>query len=154
GQFVIQVGSEQMLVKTGQGTTTWTVQRGYNGTTEDTHATGAAVSFVLGTTTLQTDLSNPTPTTTTITVASASGFPSSAPFVIQVDSEQMLVTGVQGTTMWTVTRGYNGTPIAPHAIGATLSLRFTLLADKSITSAATAQTSTTRLRLTAGDNGL
>jgi predicted CXXCH cytochrome family protein len=52
---------------------------------------------------------------TTITVTSAVGF-SKQDFVISVGTEQMLVTGGQGTTTWTVTRGYNATvPTAPAA---------------------------------------
>lgn len=46
-------------------------------------------------------------TATSIVVDSASGFPA-APFVIQVNYEQMNVTAVAGTT-FTVTRGYNDT---------------------------------------------
>jgi predicted CXXCH cytochrome family protein len=53
---------------------------------------------------------------TSITVASASGFPMTD-FVIEVGAEQMLVTGGQGTTTWTVTRGYNGTVPGSPASG-------------------------------------
>jgi hypothetical protein len=54
---------------------------------------------------------------TTITVASASGFPTSGNYGIQVDDEQMIVTGGQGTTTWTVTRAANGTTAASHVSG-------------------------------------
>jgi hypothetical protein len=57
-----------------------------------------------------------------IIVESASGFPTSGNFVIQVDQEQMLVTGGQGTATWLVTPGYSGTTPAAHAMGATVSL--------------------------------
>ena len=44
-------------------------------------------------------------------------FPASGTFVVAVDGEQMLVTGGQGTSTWTVTRGYNRTTTAAHASG-------------------------------------
>lgn len=56
---------------------------------------------------------------TTITVASASGFPGSGNFAIQVGPEAMLVTGGQGTTTWTVTRGYNGSTAQSSIASAT-----------------------------------
>ncbi|MDX6253804.1 MAG: hypothetical protein QOJ11_138 [Frankiales bacterium] len=40
GAYTIQVDSEQMTVIAGQGTTTWTVTRGANGTTPASHAAG------------------------------------------------------------------------------------------------------------------
>jgi Tfp pilus assembly protein PilX len=54
---------------------------------------------------------------TTITVASASGFPTSGTFRVRIDDEDMTVTGGQGTTTWTVTRGVNNTTAATHVIG-------------------------------------
>jgi hypothetical protein len=45
---------------------------------------------------------------TTLNVASDSGFPGSGQYSVQVDTEVMTVTGGQGTTAWTVTRGANG----------------------------------------------
>ncbi|MFI5814838.1 hypothetical protein ACIA7S_28265 [Streptomyces sp. NPDC051643] len=57
---------------------------------------------------------------TSITVASASGFPGSGNYNIQVDGEVMTVTGGQGTTTWTVTRGVNGSTAATHSSGATV----------------------------------
>lgn len=53
---------------------------------------------------------------TTITVDNAAGFPASGNYYIMVDSEQMQVTGGQGTTTWTVTRGTNGTTPATHIL--------------------------------------
>jgi Tfp pilus assembly protein PilX len=53
---------------------------------------------------------------TTITVSSASGFPTSGTFRIRIDDEDMTVTGGQGTTTWTVTRGVNSTTAASHVI--------------------------------------
>jgi hypothetical protein len=54
GNFSITVESssgnpaEQMLVTSGQGTNTWTVQRGYNASTNRTHSNGAQVSLTDG----------------------------------------------------------------------------------------------------------
>lgn len=103
GTYTIQVDSEQMTVTAGQGTTTWTVTRGVNGTTVAAHSSGAAV--------LQ----------KTVGVASASGFPSSGDFTVLVGSEKLLVTGGQGTTSWTVARAVDGTSAASHASGAAVS---------------------------------
>jgi hypothetical protein len=47
-------------------------------------------------------------TNTSMNVASASGFPGSGNYNVQVDTEVMTVTAGQGTTTWTVTRGANG----------------------------------------------
>ena len=58
--------------------------------------------------------------TTSITVASNAGIPTT-PFVIQIDSEQMLVTNATSTT-WTVQRGYNNTGIASHLDASVVSL--------------------------------
>lgn len=61
-------------------------------------------------------------TATSLTVTADTSFPTGAEYVIQVDSEQMLVTAGQGTTGWTVTRGYNSTTKATHLDGATVTL--------------------------------
>jgi hypothetical protein len=58
---------------------------------------------------------------TTITVASASGFPTSGNFRVRIDDEDMTVTGGQGTTSWTVTRGVNSTTAASHVISQAVS---------------------------------
>ena len=66
----------------------------------------------------------PTATTagqTTITVASAAGFPTSGAYYVRIDNEVLQVTGGQGTTTWTVSRGQLGTAAATHAIGAVVS---------------------------------
>lgn len=63
-----------------------------------------------------------TSSATTLTVASAGGFPSTAPFRIQVDSEIMFVTAGAGTTTWTVSRGGDGSSAAAHLSGATVQL--------------------------------
>ena len=65
----------------------------------------------------------PTATTagqTTITVGSAAGFPASGTYYVRIDSEVLAVTGGQGTTTWTVSRGRLGTIAASHASGATV----------------------------------
>jgi Tfp pilus assembly protein PilV len=61
----------------------------------------------------------------TVPVASASGFPSAAPFIVKIDSELILVSGGGGTTTWTVRenvtgqpsvgRGYLGTTATAHS---------------------------------------
>jgi hypothetical protein len=57
---------------------------------------------------------------TTISVASASGFPTSGTYVVRIDDEDMTVTGGQGTTTWTVTRGVNLTTAAAHVTAQTV----------------------------------
>jgi hypothetical protein len=105
GNYTVKVDNEQMSVTGGQGTTLWTVQRGQGGTTQLAHANGASVSW---------DVDN---ADTTIYVASEAGFPDSGNFSIQIENEQMKVTGGQGTTLWTVQRGQGGTTAAVHAGG-------------------------------------
>jgi prepilin-type N-terminal cleavage/methylation domain-containing protein len=66
----------------------------------------------------------------TVPVASAAGFPSTSPYIIQIDNELILVSGGTGTTTWTVRdpvsgqpsqgRGYLGTTATTHAAGATV----------------------------------
>lgn len=51
---------------------------------------------------------------TSIAVTSATNFPSSGNFNIMMAREIMTVTGGQGTTSWTVTRGVNGTTATAH----------------------------------------
>jgi len=54
----------------------------------------------------------------TFTVASATGFPGSGNYDIQIDQEVLTVTSGQGTTTWTITRGVNGSTAAAHSVGA------------------------------------
>src|SRR5262249_36289197 len=54
----------------------------------------------------------------TITVASATGFPTSGNYYIRIDNEVLQVTGGQGTTTWTGSRGQLGAAAAAHASGA------------------------------------
>jgi Tfp pilus assembly protein PilV len=60
---------------------------------------------------------------TQITVASASGFPAAAPFLIQIDSERLLVESGAGTATWTVKRGVDGTAAAAHSASAVVTQR-------------------------------
>ena len=105
GNYTIKVDTEQMQVTAGQGTTTWTVTRGFNSTTKALHGGNETVSLIYGT------------GATSIKVNSASGFPTSGSYTIQIDSEHMLVTAGQGTTTWTVTRAQDGTTAATHTGG-------------------------------------
>lgn len=56
------------------------------------------------------------------TVGSATGFPGSGNYFIQVDLEVMLVTGGQGTTTWTVVRASLGSTAATHTNGVQVTL--------------------------------
>lgn len=62
----------------------------------------------------------------TLPVSSATGFPSTSPYIVQIDTELILVSGGEGTTTWTVRdaseRGYLGTTAAAHSAGATITL--------------------------------
>lgn len=58
-----------------------------------------------------------TTSATSLTVTSASGFPAVGTYLVQIDSELLLVTAGQGTTTWTVTRGVGGTTAATHTNG-------------------------------------
>jgi hypothetical protein len=53
---------------------------------------------------------------TTLTLASATGYPSSGNFTIEIDSEIILVTAISGTSL-TIARGQEGTTAASHAQG-------------------------------------
>ena len=80
------------------------------------------------TTALASGLMSDTATSLTVTGtvtpgAQNSAFPTSTPFTIQIDSEQLTVTAVNGNT-WTVTRGSNGTKPASHLSDALVFNRF------------------------------
>ncbi|MDA1013124.1 MAG: hypothetical protein O3A00_01585, partial [Planctomycetota bacterium] len=65
--------------------------------------------------------------TTTLTLDSITGFPTSVPFTIQIDSEQLHVTAVNtGTRVFTVSRGANGTTPAAHSATAKVTQLFTI----------------------------
>src|SRR6185312_13481952 len=55
-----------------------------------------------------------------LTVASATGFPSTGNFLVKIDHEYLIVTGGQGTTAWTVTRGAARSTAASHSSAATV----------------------------------
>ena len=57
------------------------------------------------------------PADTAITVGSTSGFPASGSFLIQIDTERMTVVAGQGATVWTVSRGADGTAAGSHPAG-------------------------------------
>jgi hypothetical protein len=57
---------------------------------------------------------------TSVTVTSAAGFPPAGTYYVRIDNEVLGVTGGQGTTTWTVTRGQLGTAAATHAANATV----------------------------------
>ena len=56
-----------------------------------------------------------TSTSTSIAVDSFIGFPTTHSYTIIVGTEHMLVTAGFGTTIWTVTRGYDGTTATTHS---------------------------------------
>jgi hypothetical protein len=106
--FPIQIQNELLQVTGNPTPTTWTVTRGQFGSTAATHANGSAVSLAVST------------TTTSVRVSSAAGFPSSGTYYVRIDNEVLAVTGGQGTTTWTVSRGQLGTAAAVHAANATV----------------------------------
>ncbi len=65
-----------------------------------------------------------------ITLDSVGQFPTTTGFVIQVDAEQMLVTGIMGNT-FTVTRGFNGTAAPAHVSGSGVAQTTVTVADVS-----------------------
>ena len=102
GQYTIQIDNEQMLVTGGQGSTTWTVTRAYNGTTRAAHTNGTVVGWGVST------------TDTSIRMTSTAGFPTTYPFTILADNEQMSVTASPSSNVWTVTRAVYGSTAARH----------------------------------------
>lgn len=82
----------------------------YNQTGQNVTSTFATSVYTTSLTTAITTTSGPT----TITVTSAAGI--SVNDVLQIDSEQMMVTGISGSTL-TVTRGVNGTAADKHLNG-------------------------------------
>ncbi len=88
-----------------------TVTRGADGTSAVGHGVGATVLTPIGAVAGGMDAA---PTTTTLTLSAALQGP--PPSTVQVDTEQMAVTSVDGSnTKLTVTRGVNGTTPAAHA---------------------------------------
>ena len=114
--FPVAIGPEILLVTAagGTGNTTWTVERGQQGTTAAPAGEGTAV-----TPTARTTLTSPIDARqTSITVASNAGFPAPS-FPVAIGPEILLVTAAGGTgnTTWTVERGQQGTTAAPAGEG-------------------------------------
>ena len=129
GDYTIQIGSEDILVQAGQGTTTWTdLYRGFNGTTAATHASGATVSLIDPdqTNTLSVDLTD----CFGILMPGTQNDADQANTLCLVDNElvsyeQATLTsankynlGKNGGTAGYLRRGIDGTTIASHAFGA------------------------------------
>lgn len=89
---------------------------GASGNTENNSAT---ITYPNGSTTTTLSAAITTTSATSISVTSGASFPSSGNFMVGIGSELLLVTAGQGTTTWTVTRGYLGTTAATHLISAT-----------------------------------
>lgn len=53
-----------------------------------------------------------------LTITSAASFPQTGEFLIQIDTEYMLVTQGAGTTTWTIIRGVLGSTAATHSLSA------------------------------------
>ena len=129
GPFTVVVDGEHMLVTAGFGTTMWTVTRHTDGTSAAVHTSGAAVTLV----TALNGTINGTATQIHVDAATAATFPATGPFTIVIDNEHMLVTAGFGTTTWTVQRQTDGTTVAAHASGATISLLDTSLPNGNYT---------------------
>jgi len=107
---VMTIDSEQMQITacspncTSTGVVTYTVTRGFGGTTTASHSSGAPVTRETGVS-IPVSITGPAPTAVTGDV-------------IKIDSEQMLVTACSPNctppTSYTVTRGYGGTTPATH----------------------------------------
>lgn len=110
GVFSILIGSEQMRVTGGAGSLIWTVVRAQNGTNAASHSSNSTVSHRVGS----------TDTAIVVGAPYTLPFPSTNGFHIEIDTELMTVTGGAGTTFWTVTRSYSGSPVAVHNAGATV----------------------------------
>ena len=109
---VIQIDNEQLLVTAVSGNTLTVKVRGCNQTLPASHNAGALI--------LVADAPVLDPTTTTITVANAAALAASnaSNFVIRIDQEQILVTGVNlSTGTLTVEPRHNGIGVSAHAAG-------------------------------------
>lgn len=135
----IRIDNEEMIVVDN---TTYPdvllVTRGANGTTRAAHPNNSAVSLL----------------DQVINVVDVTPFPASTPpnFLIRIDSEDLLVTGVNtGLNQFTVRRGQNGTSAAAHADGATVSRIYT---TGSLAFNAAAATVATTVQSTLTSNGI
>ncbi len=107
---IVQIDSEQLTILTVSGNSI-TASRGTAGTTGAAHLAGAAVYTNFLTTAIGTNSG-----THAIVVSRTAGLAANA--VIQIDSEQMVVTSVDSATGLHVTQAQNGTTGATHSIGA------------------------------------
>ncbi|MFZ9649326.1 MAG: beta strand repeat-containing protein [Fluviibacter sp.] len=115
----ILIDNEQITYGTNSANTLGTLTRGANGTTAAAHTTGALVSSTyFASTTLSANIDN-LPATTTIPVTSAANFPNTG--TVLIDSEQISYTGKTSVTLTGATRAVNGTTIAAHTSGVTVS---------------------------------
>jgi len=62
-------------------------------------------------------------TATTIVVDSCLDFPSVGIYTVVINTERLLVTAGQGTLIWTVVRGYDGSRVGIHVAGTTVALQ-------------------------------
>ena len=124
--FDVMIGTEQIQVTAVNGDQ-WTITRGYNGTPESAHSNGVTIELI-------TSLAQPggliaNSGATSLIVDTSAGFQAAGgyqvqaqlPFVIQIDSEKMEVTAINGTS-WTVVRGYDNTTVAAHGEGAAITM--------------------------------
>lgn len=115
----ILIDNEQITYGTNSANTLSTLTRGANGTTAAAHTTGALVSSTyFASTTLSASIDNLS-ATTTIPVISAANFPNTG--TVLIDSEQISYTGKTSVTLTGATRAVNGTTIAAHTSGVTVS---------------------------------
>ncbi|GAA4448795.1 tandem-95 repeat protein [Novipirellula rosea] len=115
--FSILIGGEELEV-TGVDLVTneLTVIRAQNGTTIANHNIGTQVRVLPDA--ISTTGASITASATTIEVIDADIFPTSLPFKIQIENEELLVTNVNATlNRLTVTRAQNGTVAVAHDLG-------------------------------------
>jgi hypothetical protein len=121
-----------MWTEAAESRTTGTPSITTTNTTNDTFSAVGTITSLSGQTITESGLSTTsakpqsttlsaaitTTTATSMTVTSASGFPGSGNYYVQIDSEVVEVTGGQGTTTWTIVRHANGSTAATHLISA------------------------------------
>lgn len=116
--FLIQVEDEQMQVTAVAGSDL-TVTRGVNNTTAATHSGSLASPIRVDTASVLGNLTSTLNAGGTVLVLTNAVALPQAPFTIQLEQEQMRVTGVVGNAL-TVVRGVNGTTDVAH-VGSVLS---------------------------------
>jgi hypothetical protein len=68
-----------------------------------------------------------TDSSTTIVVDSATGFPTTGTYTVIIGTEHLLVTAGQGTTTWTVIRGYDETTAIAHSVDTAVVLQIDIV---------------------------